>query len=78
MKGVDCRWTACLARRNFEHTQQLQQQEKARHHPLKQHSLTTAMSFFGFDTNMPPGMQELGGDSLDERLRRMAEADENL
>jgi hypothetical protein len=44
----------------------------------EQHSLTVAMSFFGFDTSMPPGMQQGGGDSLDERLRRMAEADENL
>lgn len=41
---------------------------------IRQHSLTPAMSFFGFDTALPPG----GGDSLDERLRRMAEADENL
>lgn len=35
------------------------------------------MSFFGFDTSMPPGLGP-GGDSLDERLRKMAEADENL
>jgi hypothetical protein len=44
------------------------------------------MSFFGFDTSMPPGLRQhqqpgtggAGGETMEERLRRMAEADENL
>jgi hypothetical protein len=40
------------------------------------------MSFFGFDTSLPPRAGGGGGghpgETMDEKLRRMAAADENL